>query len=129
MPIFRSHAITVIKPGFPAPSFAAKHFGPAIAEVSISETGVVNRVAVLEAPDADIASAVEQALKQWTFRPFKNTDHNGREERFEAVSRLLFYFRVADNQPVVIDALEGRAEANLREQQMKTATPNGPTTK
>jgi hypothetical protein len=117
MPIFRSHAITAVKPVFPAASFAAKHFGPAIAEVSVAETGVVTKVAVLEAPDAAIAAAVERALKQWTFRPFKSTDRDGREERFEATSRLLFYFRMADNQPIVVDALEGHLEAKFSKNQ------------
>jgi len=62
-------------------------------------TGMVTETKVLEAPDTPIANAVETAVKRWTFRPFLV---EGKPVTFK--SRVIFYFRVLDRKPVVVDA-------------------------
>jgi hypothetical protein len=54
----------------------------------------------LEAPDEAIGSATRAAVVRWTFQPFTVPGKGA----VSAKSRLIFYFRIINNKPVVIDA-------------------------
>jgi hypothetical protein len=72
-------------------------------------------VRVLETPDQEIAAAVKDAVSRWSFLPFQGSDSGGKGlKRLYAVrSRVVFYFRLVDGKPVIIDAgAEAAKEVN-----------------
>jgi TonB family protein len=109
--ILRAHAVTAGLPPYPRSSLAAGHKGIAVVEVQVSESGEVTLAHILEAPDPAIGSAVEATVRCWTFRPFLASSD---KKHFAARSRLIFYFRLIEGKPVVVDAaaglVAGRAE-------------------
>jgi TonB family protein len=101
MGVLRASAASIVLPEYPQASFGAKHEGPAVVKVLVSPAGEVIETSVLEAPDTAIANAVLDAVKQWSFHAFVM-----RRQSIRGVSgRLLFYFRIRDGRPLVIDAL------------------------
>lgn len=101
--IFRTHAISSVLPEYPASSLSAGHVGPAVIELRLSDEGTLRYSHVLEAPDSMIGSAVRDAVKRWSFRPFYVIE-GGKTHPIAARSRLIFYFLLVDYRPLVIDA-------------------------
>lgn len=99
--VFRGHATMAELPVYPPSAIASGHVGVAVVELQVSEAGKVTRVQVLEAPDQAISSAVDAAVKRWIFQPFVATQG---KKAFAARGRLIFYFRVAEGKPLVVDA-------------------------
>jgi TonB family protein len=98
--VFRRYAVHVELPRYPSSSLAARRTGRAVIEVVVSKSGGVASVHILESPDAAIGSAVESAVRRWTFHPFVGFD----EKHYRARSRLIFYFKLSHGRPLVIDA-------------------------
>lgn len=82
-------ATRVVMPVFPELSISRQSNGVAVSTVWINLSGGVERVDVLEAPDADIASAVRSALLQWTFL---RTSLQGSIAPLRAQGKITFYF-------------------------------------
>jgi len=97
--VLRMDATTVVKPEYPPSSFSRHHEGPAIVEVHVSQKGSVVAAKVLEAPDAAISDAVDAALKKWSFQPTLL-----RGTPVQVTGRIVFYFRIVNGKPVVVDA-------------------------
>jgi TonB family protein len=99
--VLRGLAQTVVLPEYPASSSGQNHTGVAVIELVVSASGKVAHTEVLQSPDPSIAAAVAAALRQWSFRPFlvEGIAHPMR-------SRLIFYFRMEEHKPLVIDATE-----------------------
>ncbi len=85
-------------PGYPARSLENGAAGVAVASILIGSDGRMERVEVLEAPDADIAEAVRNALGRWVL-PQRLFEGNPRGP-FKVASTMVFYF--------LIEAGEGR---------------------
>lgn len=62
--------------------------GPLVAEVTISSTGKILFVSILDAPSMQAARVVQSALKKWKFRP------QGSASSDLYVGKLTFYFHV-----------------------------------
>jgi rhodanese-related sulfurtransferase len=80
-------------PIYPPASVQQRHGGVVVAFVVATVAGPVERVDILEAPDADIAAAAKAALMQWTFKPVTVP---GRPEPYGGQGKLTFYFRVTN---------------------------------
>ena len=92
--------LAVVKPmpQYPAASIQNKVSGIAVAEILVSKDGRPEQVNVLEAPDAHIRNAVEEALTQWEFR---SAGPNGSVDGVPLSSKLTFYFTVENGDRVV----------------------------
>jgi len=88
-----------VLPDYPKESFIRGVQGRVVAGVRYNSAGVVTGVRILEAPDGLLGDAVEAAVRQWRFRPQRN-----RHGESETAGRLVFYFKNANGQPLVIDA-------------------------
>jgi len=100
--VLRHEAERVVMPEYPSVSFVDGHKGPAVAEVRVSIDGKVAHIRMLEAPDQAIAESVSSAVQKWRFHPFSVA---GRA--VEVISRVVFYFRIVDGKPFVIDEGNG----------------------
>ncbi len=76
-------------PQYPGESVAAGHQGLAVAHLSIASDGSVNRVSVIQAPDAAIARSVERCALTWLMSPVRGDGPRARE------GKLFFYFVIA----------------------------------
>ncbi len=87
----RRFAVVAISPEYPRTSAAADVQGVAVARVTVSDAGRPTQVEMLEAPSAEIASAVRRALLQWQFR---SASQRGSElpEAHSISGTLTFYF-------------------------------------
>ena len=85
------------RPAYPVVSPERGRTGVAVVEVVTTEDGRVDRVNVLEAPDAHIGDAVSRALGQWEIPP--PTDDDGQEVRVRA--KLFFYFVIENGKGFV----------------------------
>jgi len=103
--IFRAQASSAPLPDYPPRSISERHAGCAVAEVLVSASGTPSTVHVLQAPDEMISGAVEKALLKWRFRQARDPATR-RPSPFQ--SRLAFYFELAPDGPVVIDAAARR---------------------
>lgn len=86
----RGAAINVVMPVYPKESLKNKTAGVAVAQLQVTERGIVADVSVIEAPGEFAAKAVSEAVRQWVFQPI--FVHG---ERVKVIAKLTFYF-VAD---------------------------------
>ena len=94
---FRGLARVRLRPEYPELSRNRGTTGVAVAEVAATEEGRVDRVDILEAPDAHIGDAVAGALAQWEIEP--PVDDDGQPIRLGA--KLFFYFVLDDGEGFV----------------------------
>lgn len=106
--VFRLQATSVVLPTYPPSSIAKKHSGTAVAEVSVSPTGTVAEVRILETPDAEIGKSVSEAVARWSFRPLVTADNVSHPMK----GRLIFYFKINKNKPIVIDVIAQKLAAS-----------------
>lgn len=78
-------------PRYPRRSVAEGASGVAVAEVLVDRDGSMERVRILQAPDASIARATEEALRQWVFTRVTPPTHR---EGLALWSKLIFYFEI-----------------------------------
>jgi outer membrane biosynthesis protein TonB len=83
----------IVMPVFPESSVTRDSSGVAVSEIHVGVDGTVNRVDILQAPDQAIASAVTQALAQWTFPPISL---EGSAKPLKVRGKLTFYFENDD---------------------------------
>lgn len=80
----RKLAVAAPTPIYPRRSLNRRVSGVAVIEVEVNSEGQVHGLKVVEAPDTEIAEAVQEAVRKWTFRstgtPVRGT--------------LIFYFRL-----------------------------------
>ena len=74
-----------VRPSYPVSSQRAGKEGVAVANVKVNESGSVERVNILQAPDKEINKSVDVALRQWRFNVPKGF------ELLEGV--VIIYFR------------------------------------
>jgi hypothetical protein len=99
----RAAAIKAPLPDFPLESFYAGVAGVAVAEVYVGQAdGRVSWVRILQAPDNRISERLSTILHLWRF-DFQRVLPNEAGKMLR--SRLIFYFSVKDNRPIVIDAV------------------------
>jgi TonB family protein len=112
--LLRNEAITAILPAYPKIAGPATHEGRAVAELLISEKGEVTEIQVLEAPDEATSKSVSDALKRWRFRPATGY---GSDTAFVVKGRLIFYFKMVNGTPTVLDAadIESRKRAAAKQ--------------
>jgi hypothetical protein len=72
--------------------------GVAVAELDVNFNGTIADVRVLQAPDPEIASSLATVLRTWRFRVVQQ----GVDRKLR--SRLVFYYRLENSHPVVLDA-------------------------
>ncbi len=99
--VLRQKATFVVPPVYPPASVSSGRQGVVVREVRISPRGRVENTDIIEAPDAAIAAAVQDAVKRWRFTPVRDSKT---KRPYAARSRLIFYFRLVSGKPVVIDA-------------------------
>ena len=94
---FRRIARVGPRPEYPELSLDSGRAGIAVAEVVANDEGRVERVDILEAPDAHIGDAMAGALAQWEVEPL--VDDDGQAVRLRA--KLFFYFVIEDGEGFV----------------------------
>jgi TonB family protein len=114
---FRSNAEVAPLPEYPAPAVRAGTQGLVVVRIRVAEDGNVLEVRTLESSGVAFAAAVNEALKQWHFRPFHS---NG--VPCSVISRLVFYFRIAGGRAQVIDATGEQLAADAKERRAKGPT-------
>jgi TonB family protein len=93
----RRHAIKKVLPEFPYEAQEEKATGVVVAQVLISETGIVKSVEVLQAPHPAITQATLTAIKEWLF-----DFHSEQEEKPVCFkSKLTLYFVIQDGRAYV----------------------------
>lgn len=101
----RADATDYPAPEYPASSLRANHSGRVVVEVTVAPASRISPLArvvsskVVEAADSDLAAATLDAIKQARYMPY--FDDNGKVE--QAVSRIVWEFRITDDKPEVID--------------------------
>lgn len=83
----RKKATNIVVPKYPNDAKKAKASGVAVAELTISETGAVLNVKILESPHNSISAAMTEALRQWKFSPFTI---KGQPQKIEG--KITYYF-------------------------------------
>jgi TonB family protein len=86
-------------PEYPQNAVKRGKQGCVVVDVSLSETGAVIGVVVLETPDPQLGRAVETAVNKWKFRPFRREGKS-----ITSIGKLIFYFRIEKDRHRVIDA-------------------------
>ena len=117
--------LAVVKPmpQYPAASIRNNVSGIAVAEILVSKDGRPEQVNVLEAPDADIRNAVEEALMLWKFR---RSTPKGNVDGVPLSSKLTFYFAVENGDGVVRNP-EELEDKRRGISQVRTASGTPPT--
>lgn len=92
----RWSAIQAPKPVYPKAAIDKGMTGVVVASLLIGVDGRVETVVVLEAPDPLLASAVREAVKQWTFPPRSYAGPNGKSIQTKLAGNLTFYFRISN---------------------------------
>ncbi len=104
-PQVRALATFTPTPVYPTASLADRIEGVAVASVRVNEDGIVTSTSVLEAPSPELAHSVSEAVSLWRF---SGVLRGGTPTSFEGV--LVFYFRVRDGRPVVLNPVEAAAD-------------------
>jgi TonB family protein len=107
-------------PEYPILSRKTKRMGVAVIEVVVSPIGKVAKAEILEAPDRSIGSAVDTAVRLWTFHPFLAGG-----TPLAMKGRLVFYFRLVGGKPIVIDAVAENPASRERAKPIHTLMPKG----
>ncbi len=99
--VLRRSAEVVVLPDYPQSAISRGVAGIVVVQVRYGPGPTVNSVRVLDAPDQETASATVEAVKKWKFRtpPIASTKGPG-----EKSGRLIFYFRIVNGKPAVVDA-------------------------
>ena len=87
-------------PGYPARSLENGVAGVAVASILIGPDGRMERVEVLDAPDADIGKAMLDALGRWVLPPGLFEDD--RRGRFKVSATMVFYFLIEAGEARVV---------------------------
>jgi len=103
--VLRRKTIHVVLPSFPPEALRRRAQGVAVAELEVNEEGYVAHSRVLQAPDPAIRAAVEEAIKQWTFRPT-----TVRKTPVRVVGKLTFYFVIEGGKGRVLNPEEMRRQ-------------------
>ena len=88
----RQAARVTVPPTYPPESLAAKVSGVAVAGVLVAADGRVERVEILESPDALTGEAVQRAVMAWMFTPLQVAGANS-PARMQG--KLTFYFELS----------------------------------
>ncbi len=112
----RRLAVTSVAPEYPASSLEAGASGIAVADVIAAQTGVVQSVEILEAPDQAIADAVRAALTRWKFPAGSFPIHG----------KLTFYFRIEKGKGRVLDPQDMPGGPRIERVPPPTYTPENP---
>ena len=83
-------ATTLLLPSYPVESLERGIGGVVVASVLVTDTGEVDSVSILEAPDEAIETEVLNTLESWKFRPIQRRSTPGQNEAM--VGKLTFYF-------------------------------------
>ena len=102
----RWSAIQAPKPVYPKAAIDKGMTGVVVASLLIGVDGRVETVVVLEAPDPSLASAVREAVKQWTFPPRSYAGPNGKSVQTKLAGNLTFYFRISNGMGQVLNPEE-----------------------
>lgn len=92
----RKIALKQIAPEFPQQSLAQGEEGVAVAQVEVDAKGLVTKVRILQSPDEPTGKSVEDAVKQWIFRPM-----SAKGVPVAVVGKLTFYFQIASGKGIV----------------------------
>jgi TonB family protein len=94
----RNSATKAPKPVYPKTAIDKGITGVVVASLFIRPDGRMETVVILEAPDPSLATAVREAVNQWTFQPdpWKNS----------VTGRLTFYFRIVNGMGRVLEPKE-----------------------
>jgi TonB family protein len=94
----RNSATKDPRPVYPKTAIDKGITGVVVASLLIRPDGRMETIVILEAPDPSLATAVREAVNQWTFRPdpWKNS----------LTGRLTFYFRIVNGRGRVLDPKE-----------------------
>jgi TonB family protein len=114
------NAHTKPMPAYPASSVARRSSGVAVAVMMVNQLGSVESVKILQAPDADIAAAVEEALKRWTFG---QTRIDGVAEPAKVEGKIVLYFRLDRGKGVVVSAADATPPASSRPARVSGKVP------
>lgn len=96
----RRSATAAPMPEYPRPALESNVAGVVVAEVLFGVDGSLQKIEILEAPDAHTAAAVREAVGRWTV---PGAQVMGREEKSPVRGKLTFYFQVRDGKGVVLD--------------------------
>ncbi|MGH9341038.1 MAG: energy transducer TonB [Acidobacteriota bacterium] len=99
--VLRKRATRAMKPQFPETSLRRKASGVAVAQVDISDTGEVNSVKVLQAPDPETAASMQAALKKWLFTPVTID-----QKPLLMSGKVIFYFLIENGKGLVLSPAE-----------------------
>jgi TonB family protein len=86
--LLRKSALTMVRPAYPEADRKAATTGVVVAAVTLTESGIVRRIKVLEAPSPSMATSVSEAVTNWHFKPWPPIE--GRPVSISA--KLTFYF-------------------------------------
>jgi TonB family protein len=87
-------------PIYPPASLEKKVGGVAVTAILVGFSGRVEKVDILETPDAAIAAAVRDAVLRWTFRP---ATVGTSPDTWKIQGKLTFYFQVTDGKGRVMN--------------------------
>lgn len=88
-----------VMPTYPPTSLKRGTEGVVVTSVTSTKEGRIERVDVLESPDADMAAAVRSALEQWTIPAAQLVD---RPTPNLARAKMTFYFQIRNGKGVVL---------------------------
>ena len=98
----REMAVVTPLPEYPTKLFHANVQGQVSARVTISDGAVVS-VEILETAHKALGDSVVATLKKWRFKPFAEV-FRPTDQVLLVSGRLVFYFKIRDGMPTVIDA-------------------------
>lgn len=120
--VFRRIATTTVAPSYPTSSMARGAEGVVVVRVRAGLDNRVERVDVLQSPDADIAESVRSALMQWTVA---RTSETGGPVRNAAESKVTFYFQIRNGKGVVLNPNEMPGNEQVFAPPARPAAPAG----
>jgi outer membrane biosynthesis protein TonB len=101
--VLRASATSAAPPLYPEASVRRFSRGVAVAKVQLADTGRLESLEVLQAPDPLIARAVQKAVRLWVFKPVVSARTG---QPIAAEGKMFFYFEIQDGEGVVLTANE-----------------------
>ena len=98
--VLRRLAVVTTLPDYPSASFSNGVQGLVVVAVICDRDANVSGADILQSPDEATAAATIAAVKRWKFR--RELVQQGSSRR-SVTGRLLFYFRIVNGKPMVID--------------------------